>query len=369
MIRSLLHGLVICAVTCVFFLLALEVVLRFFPVNTGLQTQAVNQASPVFRFTEDQSYVWSKGWDFSIVNRGRVNNAGFVNDQDYSVDKKSPRLAVIGDSYIEAVMVPFAETLHGRLAKELNEKAEVYSFAASGAPLSQYLAWAAHARRTYRPDAMLFLVIGNDFDESLEHYSTGPGFHHYVKGAQDEFVLKRFDYAPSPLRHVVRLSALARYLYINLQMGQSVRRLLAVLGGKPQPIQFFGNTAGEASTERLAHSEAAVRAFFRDLPEYSGLPPERVIFVLDGIREAIYQPELRAAAEDGYFAEMRRRFMAITAEQGYQVLDMDPVFRQRYAKDGRRFEFVNDGHWSGYGHAVASEAVLNHPFLRSFAER
>ena len=83
---------------------------------------------------------------------------------------KPPLLAVVGDSMIEAAMVPYRETLQARLAKELAGRLRVYSFAAAGAPLSQYLIWARHAVREYGAQALLISVVSNDFDQSHSAY-------------------------------------------------------------------------------------------------------------------------------------------------------------------------------------------------------
>jgi hypothetical protein len=85
-------------------------------------------------------------------------------------------LAVIGESYIEASSVRYPETMHGRLAKSMEGHLRVYSFAASGAPLSQYVTWARHAAKDYGATALVINVVGNDFDESLAIYKTAPGF-------------------------------------------------------------------------------------------------------------------------------------------------------------------------------------------------
>ena len=156
--------------------------LRFLPVATGLRSMPVNAANPVLHFSPDRPFVYSLGWNFHTVVRGRVNNAGYVNDQDYVRDGP-PLIAVIGDSFIEAQMVPYAETLQGRLAAALAGKFRVYSFAASGAPLSQYLVFAGHAVREYGAGAAVINVVGNDFDESLAAYKLGPGFWLYAPDA------------------------------------------------------------------------------------------------------------------------------------------------------------------------------------------
>ena len=134
--KTLVFAVATIALSIMLFLGLAEVALRFLPVATGLRTMAVTQQSPVFRLMQNQDYVYSRDWNFSLANRGRVNNAGFVNAQDYARNG-APLLAVIGDSYIEALMVPYARTVHGRTAVALEGNCRVYSFAASGAPLSQ----------------------------------------------------------------------------------------------------------------------------------------------------------------------------------------------------------------------------------------
>ena len=361
-------------------LLLAEIGLRLLPVSTGLLAQPVNEENPVFRFQADRDYVWSRGWNFSIVNRGRVNTSGFVNDRDYEAGKTAPLLAVIGDSYVEAAMVPYPDTLQGRLAAALEGRGRVYSFAASGAPLSQYLAWARHTRDLYRPEAMVFVVVGNDFDESLLAYKQGPGFHHY-REESDGLKLVRVDYEPDPLRSLVRLSALARYTVFNLEAPVAVPRTMARLSRfwprSSQPglteqesetaeratgdaeQQFLGNVPRVVEAKRLTASKRAVDAFFRDLPEMSGLAPQRILFVLDGIRYPTdYDPE-------AYFVRMRRYFLEQAASLGYGTIDMEHHFLPEHEANGTRFEFPTDGHWNGIAHGMAAQAVARSDLFKT----
>lgn len=339
-------------------LLLLEGALRLLPVNSGLAAVDVDDAQPIFRFAHGRSFVWSAGWALAGANEGRINAAGFVNDQEYDAATATPLLAVIGDSYVEALMVPYGETLHGRLAAAAGGKGRVYSFAASGAPLSQYLAWAAHARDAYRPQGMVFAVVGNDFDESLAAYKTAPGFHHYVADG-DALRLHLFPFRRSLASHIGGNSALVRYLVMNLK----VTALAATGEGT-----FVGNTAAEATPRRLADSRAAVEAFFRDLPAMSGLPPARIAFVVDALRDAIYQPSALGAAEASYFGRMRRHFIERARALGYEVIDMQEAMTEAYRRDGRKFEFPYDGHWNGHGHAVAADAVKGSRIFRAVFE-
>jgi hypothetical protein len=42
------------------------------------------------------------------------------------------------------------------------------------------------------------------------------------------------------------------------------------------------------------------------------------------------------------------------------VLDLDPVFRRIYARDGRRFDGADGTHWDAYGNRVVASAVFEY---------
>jgi hypothetical protein len=342
-------------------LLGAEVVLRFLPVASSLRTLSVSPQSPVFRVTPNRNFTFSREWDFVLANRGRVNNAGFINDQDYRKEDPLPLLAVVGDSMIEALMVPYPNTLQGRMAKALEGRARVYSFAASGAPLSQYLIWARHAVQDYGAKALIINVVGNDFDESYAAYATRPGFWHYVPDASQQLSLRLFEYRPSLLGRVVVSSALGRYLIFNLQAEAAWQSLKEVLFGGNAEARYAGNTAAVASAERLSRSLAVLDAFFRDLPSYAGLPPSHIMFVVDGLR---YR-DIAAAAAGTYFDRMRRAFLEKAASLGYSTIDLDPYFFEHHRRTGQRIEFERDAHWSAIGHGVVFDAVMTSAFLAS----
>jgi hypothetical protein len=364
--RERLLGAIVVVATLIVVLGLAEAGLRFLPVPTGFRTLSVTAESPVLHFTPNRDFVFSRDWDMAMVNRGHVNNAGFVNNQDYHERDALPLLAVIGDSYIEAAMVPYAETMHGRLASALFAKWRVYSLGASGAPLSQYLVWAKHVVQTYGAQALVINVVGNDFDESHSAYRTAPGFWHYVPDEKGTLRLQLFEYRPSVLRKIVHASALARYLVFNLQLARQWENLRSVIFGGPamaQP-QYAGNTAFDASPVRVSDSLAVIDAFFRDIPEMTGMPPSRILFVVEGMR----YPDAAAAAKGSYFDLMRRTFLQKAHSLGYDALDLDPPFFEHHRRTGERFDFPRDGHWSSIGHGVAFKAVAESPFMARLAD-
>src|SRR5947209_8139035 len=338
--RELLLNLLLSLASIAVCLLVAEMVFRFLPVSTGLGSMPLNAADPVLHFTPHRPFTNSLGWTMHNVVHGRVNNAGFVNDQDYERDGL-PLIAVIGDSFIEAEMVPYAESLQGRLAAALKEKFRVYSFAGSGAPLSQYLIWAGHAVREYGARAVVINVVGNDFDESLSAYRLGPGFWLYAADANGVLRLRLNEHQAGTLISLARYSALARYVIINLGIQNrlfGIRALGELIFGKPANAapRYAGNTDASTDEKRVQDSLAAIDAFFRDVPERVGLPPERVLFTLDGFRYA----DAAQAGAGTYFDLMRRAFMEKATALGYETIDLDARFIPRHARTGENFEFT-----------------------------
>ena len=355
--RQFLFALIAVALTVIACLGLAEIVLRFLPVQSGLRTQPVNAENPVFHFTPERDVTFSRGWNFDLVNRRRVNNAGWVNDQHYRQQDETPLLAVIGDSYIEALMVPYDKTLYGRLARSLAGRLRVYSFGASGAALSQYLIWAGHAVREYGANGVVINVVGNDFDESHISYNKGPGLWVYAPGSDGNLHLRLIEYRPAWLGSIVYDSSLVRYLFFNLQFGSTWRQIRSFFFGSPALAapRYAGNTAVDADPGRVGASLAAMDAMFRDLPAIIGLPPDRVLFTLDGFR---YPDAVAGGMTGTYFDLMRRAFRSKAESLGYEVIDLDPHFFKHYAVYAQKFEYPPDGHWNEIGHAVVCKAVL-----------
>lgn len=354
------HAVLTLALSGVITLILLEIVLRFLPVSDTFLSQSVTREQPVAKFKPNRDVTWSRGFDFAMKNNRHVNNDGFFNDQDYSAQDLKPLIAVIGDSYIEAVMVPYDETLYGRLDQTLPGW-RVYSFGASGAPLSQYLVWAKYARETYGADKMVFTIVGNDFDESLPKYLVHQTFHQFI--TDENGTLKPGlvnEYHPGWSRWPVTYSALARYMFINLELYTSWHKLKSKLARDKldEKDLYVGNVPASVSDERLEDSYKAVDAFFDNLPAYSGLKPGDIAFIVDAPRFRIYEEDSMPKDGESYFEKMRSYFIKTARTRGYEAVDMTPPFWNAYKREQRKFEFPTDGHWSGYGHKIVHDVLL-----------
>ena len=107
-------------------------------------------------------------------------------------------------------------------------------------------------------------------------------------------------------------------------------------------------------------------AFLALLPEYSGLDPASIAFVLDGPRRQLYGLASLEDVPDSYAQRMRAYLTQEATARGYQVLDLAPHFLSAHQQTGVEFEWPTDGHWNAQGHEVAFKAVRDGATFRRF---
>jgi hypothetical protein len=320
---------------------------------------AVNAAHPVQNFKPNTDFVYSLGWSLAHANRGHVNNDGWVNDQDYDPNDQRPLLAIVGDSFIEALMVPYRDTIQGRLAAAVGTAGRVYSFALSGAPLSQYIIWAEYGVHKYKASGLVVNISlrnGSDFAENLMQYENWPGRYYFVDDPNDDLILQRVDYTPTGLMRFLLHSALARYILLNLHLGNVVYKVQHILQDW-KPNVYEGHISVLDDPARVAASQRAISAFLKQLPERTSLPPDRILLLYDGVRPELYSDE--NAGRNTYFDLMRRRLLQEATMDGYETIDLQPVFVATYRREKQPFNDSDDLHWNSRGHAVAADAVMH----------
>jgi hypothetical protein len=331
-----------------------------------MSTLDVDDSNPIIRFSPNRNYIYSKGWNFSIVNRGYINNYGFINNQDYKKEHQKNLMILIGDSYVEALMVSYKDTMQGRLASIVKDIGHVYSIGISGAQLSQYLVFAQYAQDEFHPKSMVFVIIGNDFDESLLKYKSAPGLHYFRGEGSEELQLMRINYKAGILKKLLRNFSLARYITHNINIDGIIRKLQKKENDRER---YVGNTKENVELSRLYDSKLAIESFFSELSKIINHDRSKVLFVIDGMRPNIYVKADFQRAKGSYFDLMREYFMETAKKERYEYIDMQEIFITRYNLDGSRFEFPTDGHWNSLGHELAAQAIAaSEVFKSTFGE-
>ena len=333
-------------------LLILEVIFRFLPVHNLIPGQVVDKQHPVARYSSNRTFSYSLGPFFSNPNSFGTNNKGFVSEIDYKAKRTKPLLALIGDSYVEAKNVAPQSTVAAILRKRQGQY-ETYSFGHSGAPLSQYLAYARYARDEFLASKFVFVLIGNDYDESLFDYKRIPRFHVYRPDSNGTLELTRLDYTPTTLQTTLTNSALVSYLVENLAL-----KRFFVAGAAKQSELLVGDTRNDLSKTRLEASKRAVDAFLRDLESERGFRLDSVLFIQDAVRPQLYENNAEQARSKSFAGIMHDYFATQARTIGFRVETLDSVFLDYYRRTGKRVEGNLDNHWNAEGHNLVANTIL-----------
>ena len=120
---------------------------------------------------------------------------------------------------------------------------------------------------------------------------------------------------------------------------------------------FIGNTRSAFDEDRISDSKRVVDIFFEELPLQTGLGNDKILFVIDGMRPHLYSPTTLIKADGSYFDLMRKYFIKVAVNKGYELIDMQPVFIEKHESEGMQFEFPSDGHWNEAGHNIVAEKI------------
>ena len=150
--------------------------------------------------------------------------------------------------------------------------------------------------RTYKPDAVVVVIVHNDFDES---YRLAPGrytpaFLHLVVDGENVKEIPPRPYQEAALETWVRTrSRTFRFLFYRLGLGsQQLRSLYSAATGRPQQFEANVDVQGLAGEEpKMRRVASYVFDQFARLERSSGT---RFVIVMDAPREAITRGEIRA---------------------------------------------------------------------------
>jgi len=212
---------------------------------------------------------------------------------------------------------------------------------------------------------VVFVVVGNDFEESFAQVEVVPGRHHFVLGEDDVPELVRYDYQPSTLRRIARRSRVLRYVSDNLgALGLITNRVFPSLDDG----EYVGQVKAQSTPERLSLASRAIDEFLSRAPAVTGLDPDRIIIVVDAPRPHLYRPAALESAQTSYFVQVRNQLIQRGEERGFEVVDLQPIFIDEYERTAVRFEFPTDGHWDSNGHRVAAESLFRIAPIRELTD-
>jgi hypothetical protein len=323
---------------CTAVLLLLELVLRLLPVSTATMT-GYGLDADVLTYPPGHTWTASTGWDLRNAQRLRANNWGFVSEREFIPDPRA--VALIGDSYVEAAMLPAADRPGARLESLLGGR-PVYALGSPGTALidhAQRLRLASE--RLQVRDVVIWLERG-DARQSL----CGSGNVH-SRCLDPQSLAPRVERLPPPtaLKRWARHSALAQYFLGQLKLQPAeLRRALFTRVTPAEPTTRVDGKATPASGALAPHARAMIDAvvdrFFIDASPYL---QGRLLFVIDGRRSG----SVAAPTSDDL---ERAHLIAQLRSRGADVIDLEPAYAQHAATSRRSLEVgPYDAHLNAQG--------------------
>ncbi len=304
--------------------------------------------------------IWRVGSD--VAGHYRINAQGW-NSGHASYDVTPPagvkRIAIIGDSFVEALQVPYTDSLAERLEGAGQGRLQVYRFGISGAPLSHYLAMARHVAQTYQPDMIVLVLVHNDFDESFS-YVAGRYTSSFQKFRMEANQVTE-EIPPVPYqatwRDWLRQSATLRYLYYRQKLNPAAMMMQMSAAAPPA---YQANIALDAFLAHRAAIQSATgyaMAQFQLLSQRHNFQP---LVIMDGDRRAIAE-RLDAAPlyKDGALW-LNAMASEMAAHASVKFIDLHPIFEEDWRLNHQPLNFVSDNHWNEQGHKVAARALEAH---------
>lgn len=357
--RELWLNLLLAGASLLFFFLFCElIVFRFVLPASDMPENAF--AEGVIRYVPEQTGVYRLGDEIEAPYR--INEDGWNSGIPDYREERAPgtgRIAVIGDSYVEAFAVPFDSSFAELTQQDLGARGcpvEVYRFGISGAPFSQYLHVLEREALDFRPDWVVVSLIHNDFTESFE-FKPGRYTSSFLKlsinGNRVGREISPLPYDPSAWDWL-RFTATFRYLYYTEHLNFGLVRDL-VFGAAPKNYQ--ANIDVDATMRRLDRIRIASDYLIGRMAAIAQAHDLQLLFLMDGDRQAIYD----GATDDG-----RARPLAInqlvgelTARHGVPFIDLHPHFARDWRQRRVHFEHEADWHWNAAGHRLAADALVD----------
>ena len=177
------------------------------------------------------------------------------------------------------------------------------------------------------------------------------------------FINRDAPFAVNAKRAFFRISALSRYLTLNLNASRLAYTYpFCMVANFPcDNIKTFKANIADSSEssdpQRYENSRKASDIFLMKISKFRETPAKRkrTVFVIDADRNHIYDP--RKSQKSEYFSKQRKYFIEKAEDYGFTVIDMEPIFSKHYQENRQRFEFSNDAHWNSLGHEIVSKQI------------
>ena len=338
----------------------------------------------------------TNGLDFWTISR--TNSLGFPDREPIGIERAtaSCHIAMIGDSYVEALQVPIADKFHVRLeelaARELRHlDITTSAFGIAGTGQVNQLAYYDEFARPLRPALLVLVFVNNDF---MNNAPILDGLHRgmdpdrlknvsAIRGADGSITLRppypgesRFAEMPPPppplwftraTDHLTGISPLANWLDAKRRASFSddpdpeLPAWVALLSRRSP--RYAALLDGWRPTTREGINDPFLYA--QDMPPVYEDALDFTAFALDQFKERADRDGAALVILSTHYMGTRGdlgfdRLTALAEPRGIPVIDYHAYVLRQGAVPWRDAGWAHDGHWNVAGHRWAAEVLLEY---------
>lgn len=318
-------------------LLLLELLFRLLPVSTSTETGYYTDPL-ILNYPPHHHWTVSTGWDLRNAQQLQSNNFGYAASRDFVHNTNA--VALIGDSFVEASMLPAVDRPGAQLEHALGGTRSVFALGNPGTALLDYAERIRFAQDNFGVRDFVILMEQGDVKQSL----CGSG---NINGPclDAKTLAPRVELIPPPglAKRIFRHSALAQYVFGQLKF--SPQKLLAQ--AFPSAPEHTPPSALE-SEEIPPFVDAVTTAFFaRIKPHTMG----KLGIVVTADRRGLAHGQIRPDP-------VRVRFVELALAAGAIVVDTEPVFQTHFAQSSLSLDVgPYDGHLNVLGVRLVTQAA------------
>lgn len=289
------------------------------------------------------------------------NKAG-MRDREHSIEppKGVYRVLLFGDSFMEALQVPFDSAFPSLLEHQLNREerpVEVVSAAVSGWGTDDELRYLERYGMQYKPNLVLIaMTLHNDISDNLRQEW------HRLKDGRLEDVnpppIPGFQFAILKAKAFLATRFQLYQLWRRVRHGGEMRQIATDL--KSHMVTLFEHPPHPTIAQGMTLTDSLLGRI-QKLAQQGGAQVAIVLLPLRvQLSDTMFASLVRTTgipAENMVLDEPQRDLEAIAARQRIPVIDLLPAFRQ-WSNDSTGSLFLErDGHWNEAGHRLAALVV------------
>jgi len=324
-----------------------------------------------YRFSPNHAYWYKAESDHPIT--GRINKYGW-RDKDWALVKTpgTYRIAVLGDSFVEAFQVESDRTFLSLAAKRLTAKldrpVEMMNFGRSGFTQSEEFLVLQRDVARFRPDMVMVLFFPqNDIadirrETAAEDYARP--FYHLTKDGRLSLVLSAVRNGTSIRARLVDAS---KHNSALVSLISEKRKKLRALPSRRQEGAGHGNglkpyltLTTRAPDSVFASNYRVNKALIRAMADFCKARRIRLMLVCVDIEG--YRPEVEArwrrldpSVNVNFFEDDLARY---AGSLGIEYVGLQRAFRRSYQESGTPLHFGTWGHWNPRGHELVADIMV-----------